>query len=469
MLKNKNYKIITIADKIRSYSILFLTLCVLTCIFAIKAGEVYRLSFVFILIFADIAIYYIMTFWVKWIILEKCDFQAHEKSILSLLKQKRYKENVILHTELLVASMALGKYDESRQEIDELRQLDSRLKPVQKLDVQLCYIDYMIAVNEMASLNEELENAENALLKLSGKSERIKQKYQRSIRHRQYLIEERWEDVLELLKKTSKNNMTIYEQVNTAYYRGQCCYHLGRYEEAYHELKFAARYGGNTKYVSLANALIEKIPEKNLYDNKSSVQSKKIIHRIDKSIIFFAFSCLLLILSIGYNRYCSHGNSIEEAYCRRYFYEQDELTIFFQEKIGNNELVILGDGENEAYCLFEETDSDYKIVELFRYDRNLGKNPVGLIGIELTEYQKIVISLEISMVLNAFYKKNNIFNQEDMVYVGICSFPMAEDIVVNGSPVSIEQVIYIDDVAVYLWSVENVDLKTNLQVEYVAE
>lgn len=470
MEKNKNYKIIMIANRIQLYSIIFFAPCVWVGILSMKAGEIYPLSYVFIFIFVDIAVYCLMTCWINRIIRGKCDFLAHEKAILSLLNQKRYKENLSLHIDLLIDSLILGKYDESRQKIDELRQLDSRLKPVQKLNVQLCYIDYMIAINETASLTMKLDNAENALLMLSGKSNRIKQKFQRSIRLRRYLIEELWEDLLELLKKSYNKDMTIYEQVNTAYYCGECCYHLGRYEEAFSELKFAAEYGGNTKYVTLANELIEKIPEKNLYESKSVGQSKKVKHSIDKTVIIFAISCLLLILSIAFNRYCSRGNSIEEAYCRRYFCSQDELTIIYQNKIDNYELVIICDGVYEAYCLFQEADSVYKMVESCRLERK----QTELVGIEMTETEKDIYfgnqaSGHIWMILVSFYQQNDIFYQEDIEYVGICFSPLAENVVVNGIPVSVEQVIYIDEVAFYLWSVENVDLKTNLQVEYIAE
>lgn len=279
------------------------------------------------------------------------------------------------------------------------------------------------------------------------------------------------------IRGTRKKDTAILEQVFNAFDYGQCCYHLGRYEEAYHELKFAARYGGNTKYVALANDLMEKIPEKNLYESKIAEQSIKAKLRINKTVIILAISCLLLILSIGFNRYCTHGNSIEEAYCRRYFCEQDELTIIYQKEIDNYELVILceeGNAKNVGYCLFDETDSDCKIVASFRYDRTSEMNYMRYMRSEMNErekefYRKNTTSGEIWLVFTDFYKKNNIFNQEDMVFVGICSFPMAEDIVVNESPVSVEQVIYIDDAAVYLWSVENIDLKTSLKVEYVAE
>ncbi len=477
MEKNKNHKILLIVMKMITFSIFFLAIVVWVGILAIIQNAIYELPLIFSLIFADIAICCMMLLWWRWIIFEKCDFQAYEKYVLSFLKRKRYKENVNFHKSLLFISLVLRKYDESRQEIDELRRLDSRLTPAQRLEVQLHIIDYMICVNETASLNTELENAKNILQKLSGKNDRIKLIYQGSLKLRQYLIEERWEDVLKLLKIISKNNMTTFEQVNTAYYRGKCCYNLGRYEEAFHEFKFVTKYGGNTMYVTWANDLMEKIPEKNLYESKSPEQSIKVKHRINKITITLAISCLLLILSIGINHYCSHGNSIEEAYSRRYFCAQDELTIIYQKEIDNYELVILydeGNAQNMAYCLLEETDSVYKIIESFRLDWDLEKNQIHPLRIELTErekefYRKNKTNGEIWLVFTDFYQKNSIFYQEDMTYVGICSFPIAENIVVNGNPVNFEEVIYIDETAFCIWSVKNVNLKSSIHVDYLVE
>lgn len=309
--KSQNYKKMFIANIIRLFSIIFLLFCIWASVLTIKENDVYRFIFISILICVDIAINCIMDLWRKWIIFEKCDFQAQEKYVLSLLKRKRFKNNINLHIELLADSLILGKYDESKQEIEELRRLDSGLKAIQRVAVQFYNIDYMISVNETATLHAELENAENTLRKLSGISDRIKQTYQRNLRLRQYHIEERWEDALELLKIITQKNMTVYEQVNTAYYRGKYCYCLGRYEEAFYELKFVVRYGGNTKYVKLANDLIEKIPEKNLYENNSDEKSIKVKHRIDKKVIILIISCLLVILLIGFGRCYSPGNAVD--------------------------------------------------------------------------------------------------------------------------------------------------------------
>ena len=94
-----------------------------------------------------------------------------------------------------------------------------------------------------------------------------------------------------------------------------------------------------------------------------------------------------------------------------------------------------------------------------------------LMETEMTEsekefYQGNKIKQELWTVLIRFYKKNTIFNQENLAYVGITSSSMAENVTVNGNPVSIEQITDVNDLPLYLWRVENIDLKTNIQVEY---
>lgn len=56
-----------------------------------------------------------------------------------------------------------------------------------------------------------------------------------------------------------------------------------------------------------------------------------------------------------------------------------------------------------------------------------------------------------------------------MEYVGISSSRMVENVTVNGNPVGIEQINDVNDLPVYLWRLENVDLNTDIQVEYAEQ
>lgn len=468
---NKNYFILRILRIIYILCIIIFAFCSISIIFNIgdlllKINGFYRAlfylagSYLPIILFANITVLFATVLWMWWIKYEQCDILADEQFVLSLLK-KRNKKDVTLHKELLYDSLALGKYDECRQEIEELHQLESRLKPLQRIEIQLYYIDYLMAVNITEPLHTELENAENLLASISVKRDQMKQAYQRGIRFRRYRIEERWEDMLEFIRTDRKRGQTALEQVINAYYCGWCCYCLGRYEEAFYELKFAAEYGGNSKYVKLANELMEQISEKNIYENKIAEQSKKVKHRgYTRAAIILAVSCLLTIISIGVNRYFSHGDSIEEVYSKKYFCAQDELVVIYQKEIDNYEMAILYDGEYVAYCLFEETDNGYKLIKSYRTEFSYLRR-VGFSEVKEGE-EDFFLGGDIRAVIISFYKKHNIFYQEDAEYVGICFYPLGENIKIGDDLVNIQQldqVVYIDDVPVYLWSLENVDIK----------
>lgn len=90
-------------------------------------------------------------------------------------------------------------------------------------------------------------------------------------------------------------------------------------------------------------------------------------------------------------------------------------------------------------------------------------------GFIIADYSETEIEQELWAVITGFYKKNRIFHQEDLAYVGVASSSMVENVTINGKYASIEQITKINDLPVYLWSVENIDLKTNIQVDYAEQ
>lgn len=467
--KNKNYIILRILEIIIIFCVIIFSFCSINFIanignLLLQSHGFYRaisyltVSYFRIILFADIPVLFVALLWMHWIKYELCDILADEQYNLRLLK--RNKKEVNVHKNLLYDSLALGKYDECRREIEELHQLESRLKPLQRIEIQLYYIDYLIAVNITEPLHTELENAENLLASISVKRDQTKQAYQRGIRFRRYRIEERWEDMLEFIRTEPKRGQTTLKQVINAYYCGWCCYCLGRYEEAFYDLNFAAEYGGNSKYVKLANELMEQIPEKNLYDNNIAGQSKKYERNFYKMVtIIFAVCGLLIMIWLGANRYFLRGESIEEAYSKKYFCPQDELVVIYQKEIDNYEMAILYDGEYVAYCLFEETANHYRLIKSYRE---------GFSSLRRSNFPEVkegeedfFTGCDIRNVLIFFYKKHDIFYREDAEYVGICCYPLGENIKIDDDLVNIQQhdrVIYINDVPVYFWSLNNVDI-----------
>ena len=204
MKKNRNHIKILIANLLKTLLVFFIVIDIWIGILYIKGNDFFQFYNVLILIFIAIIVYCVMDIWKNWIIKENCDFQAQETYILMLLNQKRYKEHIGLHLELLYTSLVLGKYDQSQQEIDKLKEWNNRLNNMQRFQLQLYNIDCMISMNKTASLKKELEKAEIALNKLQRVNNKTMQKVQMGIRLRRYLTEENWEDILKLLKEISK-------------------------------------------------------------------------------------------------------------------------------------------------------------------------------------------------------------------------------------------------------------------------
>lgn len=167
------------------------------------------------------------------------------------------------------------------------------------------------------------------------------------IRMHRYFIEEKWEDMLNLLKdiESLSKDVTVFEQVNTAYLRGKCYCQIGRYAEAYDERRFAVERGGNTKYVTLANALMEKMPDKNQYKNRNYRKFKKANYSIERRILFLGANCFIVLLLCDVAYYCSGGSSIEEAYGRRYLCGENRPFIIYSENISDFELALLNEGD----------------------------------------------------------------------------------------------------------------------------
>ena len=477
MKRNRTYKKIALANILKILSLFFAINFVLGSILQIKEKDFYQFFYLLICVFVCVTFYYIMDIWKSWIIWDKCDFEANKEYLLRLLKQKRFKENIKLHLGLLFTDLVLGRYEESQQEIEKLNGLERRLSNMQRLQLRLWHIDYMISVKETDSLKKELEEAQKDLEQLERIRDKRREKVRKEISQRRYLIEEKWEDVLEVLREAPRLslNLTVYEQINTAYIRGTCYYQLGRYEEAFNELQFTVRRGGNTKYVALANALIEKIPGKDLLECKYDRKNRRGERGINIKIIFLAASCLMALLAGASCFYCSHGNSMEEAYCRRYMCMGNRPEVFCLEKIGDYETAVLDGADKMSYCLFRKTsDSDYHIVDSFRIDKPEKNHLEDKLCTNLPEDQKILYfeylaEQEIWAVMTGFYRKNEIFYQKGIKYMGLSYFSMVENMTINGKQISAEQIVNADKIPIYIWRVENVDLKQEISVEYIGK
>lgn len=423
--------------------------------------------------------------WVEWIKYEKCDYESYRLYQEKAVKKKKYRNDVGAHLLLFDTYLVLGCYDECQKEINELDRLSSRISGRQAIIYGFQKIDYLLETsNSYPDVIKEINQITETFNKLEKISMNEKNVIQNSIMTREYLAKEKWEEVIALLKNS--DNETIYEEVKTSYRLGKCYYLIGEYKQAFPHLLFVSKWGGNTKYVSLANDIIKSMPQNETYDELQREKAEKFKNKkwkIDANLVAI---CLTIVTTIFINYHSLYGSDMKEIYCKRYLCKEKEVTILYQQSYDNYEMVILSDSKNDkvAYCLFKKipgiSTPQYRRADFFRTNMYLDDHKVELerIGKIFSEdekersqkfYQETEIEQELWAVITGFYKKNRIFHQEDLAYVGVASSSMVENITINGKYASIEQITKINDLPVYLWSVENIDLKTNIQVDYAEQ
>ena len=146
----------------------------------------------------------------------------------------------------------------------------------------------------------------------------------------------------------------------------------------------------------------------------------------------------------------------------------------YRENIDPYELVILNDGKELAYCLFEKnSEKKYKVMDSFRIDKDVGNRKTELAGLGMTEeeinfFYDSAVKLEIAEIIMGFYKSNEIFHQGDVECVGVSYAPTVENVMVNGNQLCVERIVETDEVQGYFWRVE-VDLEEDISVEYMGK
>ncbi len=424
--------------------------------------------------------------WIEWIIYTECDYESYRLSQEKTIKMKRNRNNVKSHLSLFNTYLVLGRYDECQKEINELDRLSSRMSDMQTILYGFHKADYLL---ETANSYPDVIKEINQIAETLDKSEKISQDeknvIQKGIMTHTYLAEEKWEEVIALLK--NEDNETIYEKVKNSFRLGKCYYLIGEYEQAFSKLLYVRERGGNTKFVALANDMIKSIPQSETYEGLEQIEKSEKIKtghwKIYADLLAF---CLILFTTIFINYYSLHGTDLKEIYCKRYLCKGNEVSILYQQSYGNYEMLILNDSGKEkvAYCLFEKISEistpKYRMADSFFTNMYLDNHKEELEMIDKLSsegekesshnfFQESIIKQELWSVINGFYKKNRYFRQEDLEYVGISSSRMVENVTVNGNPVGIEQINDVNDLPVYLWRLENVDLNTDIQVEYAEQ
>lgn len=419
----------------------------------------------------------------KWIVQDQCDFETYEVYLKRRIGKR--KNRVLLHLELLFTSLVLEKYEESREEIKILHSLDSRMNKEQRLRLHLLSMDYKYAMGEYASSSQEedVETAMEMLKKCKGMWGRRRKQYRDVIELRRCLIEEEWQDALRLL--VAREKPSVYEQMYCSYTMGRCYYELGKYEAAFRQLEVVSKWVGVTKFAAGADALLEKIPNREWYETGDQKQEKRIGTSPRCYKIAVAVIMGLLWIGFAFASYAkTRGGSIEEVYAKRYHAgKETEAEILYQDEADGYVVAILNDNQDMAYCLLKKKEKASG-TEYIIYDRQLltqkafQPDSVDLYTLErastdtenMQDSVRILYQMyaenEATSVIEWFYKRNAVFKQGSFALTGVSYNPYMADLKIADQPVAIVESIEAGDMEAYIWKVENVN-PTELELKDV--
>lgn len=410
--------------------------------------------------------------WILWIVLDQCDFESYRIYQEKILRMKRNRNNAKLYLSIFQTYLVLGCHDECQSVIDELNRLHEKLSDLQKINYQLLYIDYLSVEKGYPALKEDIEKAAEAFAGLEKLPQERKDKLQLSIAIRKAFAEEQWETAVEYLKSSQKS--TVFEEVNHAFSLGKCYDAMKNEQQAAQEYEFVRKWGGNTRYVALANTLLTA---RSSDDIRKPEASKNGLRSIAGNLLA---AVLIIVITLSVNYYSLHGSSMLEVYQKRYLAGGEGGTILYSEKVGDYEIAILDADEEIVYCLFQVSSqasgTRYKMVRSFHTEQTLRDQEAELEQLEkvfsFSEnenefYQESAIKRNVRAVITGFYKDSNFFLRETFPCIGISCYPEVEHVTVNGQQVNVEMInIPGEQQPVCLWRTEPLDLNGKIQVEY---
>ena len=404
--------------------------------------------------------------WMSYIVWERCRFVPYLKLLKFLKKFKVNNENVNIHFALLKTYIILGMYSEAEKEIREVDNLRDHLSKMQKIELKIYELNYLRAT-EQEGFENEIQESLQLLQETELKSVEIGESFQRVIYLHQYMNQQDWNAVINILQEFHEN--TVYEQVEKAYWLGMCYLKTGKYNQAIEELAFVKKYGGDTKYVFLATEKMKDVPLKDITcEKKTEKNNKQKLHLIKYSAL--SILCFVGLVYINLLPCKVVGNTIVEAYSENYNVNVEDVEILYQEELGKSELAILEDQKYITYMLSErnitEGKSNYKISRVYRVSKNELVPDISKSTTKIAEMagdaefnSKATASQEVYQVIDQFYKKEDIFYTDTFSCIGISYYANVEDIEIEGERVDIIKTITISGENAYIWKVDHIDLE----------
>lgn len=397
--------------------------------------------------------------YINYTVLEKCDFYSHQLFLSGTKGMSRFKKkNREIRFNLLNTYFALGWYEQGLSLLEELRKEWTDLSDVERLRAETMQVIYTAETEPqmlgqcIAKFYEELESVRKVCC------EKETAQLEAIVRLKERFYCGKWEDALTILESMAREN--VYQQVSAAYWTGICHLKLGQAGAAGREFAFAARYGGNTKYMAWAK---ERMGECGSWEKEP--EWDRPLKKYKGRILRYALAALIFVITVGAIRHSfMYGKTVEETY-RKYYNvsRRKEVDILYEEEIKGWTAAIICEGNKVVYCGLEHRDKDkkYRIRNVFRTDTvfltakqkekelNLSKEETEAIDGAMAEF-------EVKGAINEFYLANEAFREEGLPYVGVYCSPIVEGLEVCGEKAEVETAAA-GNGTFYLWKIENAD------------
>lgn len=399
---------------------------------------------------------------IKQKVLEECDFKSYQEFLEMMSKIKAVKKNIRFCVTMLEVCLVLGDYDKFKEYYEQITCRKIHMSEKRKIYFQVQYLEYLACTNAPV-LKSELKKSRNRMNEERKSSKRVRDKFEYIISLQERIAEQEWKEAVDLLKKMRVK--TTFECVMKSYGLGKCYYHLGEETKSTNELLRVIKFGGNTKYVELAKDILKKMNQLDSYSEATLFHQKKKMHIFPIVIVIFMSILTALLNATDYI-----GTSKEEIYKRMLcINEPQEMIIIYREEIEKYELNIIYAEDKVSYCLFKKSinvnnkKTTYRLIDFLQVNINDMKTEnFSNIALDETDSRftkRAAAEQHISSIIEAFYKKNEIFLDPSFSIVGVYGDNVIGHGAIKNSPISIDKVMDIDGFTLFVWRCNVLDLE----------
>lgn len=350
---------------------------VLSLVFIIITKKPYELNLSIIKVIISIITMYIFIsifkLSIQRIVLQKCDYVSHLLYLNKIFKNKKNSERVINQINIATTYLMLGKYAETK---DILNKLNTKLQNVNQknyMHIYMLNLKYLAESQDKEALEKFLQEKWDIIKSLD--KVRNKQYILSEIKIWKEIIEENWENVIQLIQQIE----VVYEssKIVFTYWYAVANQKMGNVDIANNNFKYVSVYGKDTVYAGLVEK--EILPE----DLKlmQSVVKKRPCY-VEKIVCFICIVILFVFFVLWYS--IIHFNTNTEDILKNYNFtvNQEKIQkiysesfdeyvyeIFMNPKQSSNNIYKMFLGKDIFYyCLFKKEGKYYQLLDCYVSD-----------------------------------------------------------------------------------------------------